>query len=213
MLFDLQNLVFLGWFALVGALLNAVGDWLLLGFPVAGRDIKMEMIAQKPAKSVKFGVYIGMIAIPMWLCVLFPVTYLLRDAPVPWIAITFVGLVLMISYSLVYHVTYIFYDIAYRQFPNSVERVSKEKRLLQLFLNPVALVTSISIFIAGVIGGAPVFWLVANPMLLTVLFSVIARYLPAPFGGYLLTGAGSLVFALFTYVTMIAMSAIDPSIT
>ncbi len=205
MLIDLQQFVFLGWFALAGALLNAVGDWLLLGFPVAGRDIKMELIAQKPARSVRLGVYIGMIAIPMWLCVLFPVAYLLRDAPSLWAAVTLVGLTLTISYSLVYHITYIFYDIAYRQFPDSVEAAAKEKRRIQLFLNPVALVTSIAIFIAGIIGGAPVFWLVANPMLLTVLFSAIARYTPAPFGGYLLTGAGSLVFALFTIATMLAL--------
>ena len=206
MLIPIDQLVFLGWIAVVGTILNMIGDWLLLAFPISGRDVKMTLIAKKPAWSVRLGAYMGLLAIPMWFCVLFPVAYLLRDAPVLWSAAALVALALSISFSLVYHVSYVFYDIAYRQFTNSIDAMSKEKQRMQLFIKPVGLIMGVAILGAGLLANAPVHWLVANPLVLAVLFSVLSRYVPAPIGGYVVTGAGSLAFGLFALITMLSIT-------
>lgn len=204
MTIDLQPFIALGWLAVAGGLLNAIGDWFLLGFPVAGREIKMELIAKKPARAVRFGVYIAMLAIPLWLCVLIPLAFLLRDAPPMLQGVTLIATALCVIFSLVYHITYVFYDIAYRHFPDSVEAVLREKKRLQLFVMSAGIVMCSALLAAGVLGGAPVWWLVANPFVTQALLTTLARFVPAPLGGYLLTGGGSLGFAVFAAVTMIA---------
>ena len=202
---DFGSLIFLGWLALFGGLLNTIADWFLLAFPIAGRDIKMELIAKKPARSVVTGVYVGMIAIPLWCTVIFPLAVLLGDAPVFLTVIAASAIVLMTFYSLVYHVSYIFYDIAYRDFPDSVERVLKEKSRQSRFMLLPGLVLYITLFIAGLLASAPWWWLAANPLVTQMGFSVAARFAPAPVGGYFLTGAGSLGFSAFVLITMLAV--------
>ena len=203
---NMEGLAFLGWFAVVGGVLNTIGDWALLGFPIAGRDIKLELIKDKPAGHVKFGVYIGMIAIPMWLGVIFPVAYLLRTAPVVYTVIASIGLVLLIMYSQTYHVSYIFYDIAYREENDEVIAKSLiEKKRMQMFTAPVGLIATAALVIGGILAGAPIWWIVFNPLVLQGLLLVTARALPAPIGGYVLTGGGSFSFAIFGLVTMLAV--------
>lgn len=202
---DLQPFIALGWLAVGGGLLNAIGDWFLLGFPVAGREIKMELIAKKPAQAVTFGVYIAMLAIPLWLCVLIPLACLLHDAPPVLQSVALIATALSVIFSLVYHITYVFYDIAYRHFPDSIEAVLREKKRLQLFVMSAGMVMCLALLAAGVLGGAPLWWLIANPFVTQALLTTLARFVPAPLGGYLLTGGGSLGFSVFAAVTMIAI--------
>ena len=206
MLIPLDQLILLGWIAVIGASLNVIGDWLLLAFPRSGRDMKMTLIAKKPAWSVRLGAYLGMLAIPMWLFVLFPVAYLLRDAPVLWAATALIALTFSICFSLVYHVSYVFYDIAYRHFTDSIDAVTTEKECMQLIMKPVGVTMGIAILIAGLLANAPLLWLVANPLLLAVLLPFASRYVPAPLGGYALTGAGSFAFGIFALVTMLSIN-------
>ena len=206
MTIEIESLVILGWVAVAGGLLNTLGDWCMLGFPVAGRDIKMEMIADKSAESVRFGVYIAMVAIPVWLGILFPVAYLLRDAPTILMVVSLLGITLTTFYSLVYHVSYIFYDIAYRFVPEGVEWVLKEKARQKAFFFLPGVVMYLSLLIAGIFSNAPWWWLAANPLLTQTGLFFAARFAPAPFGGYLLTGAGSLGFTAFALATMLAVA-------
>lgn len=203
---EIESLVILGWIAIAGGLLNTLGDWCMLGFPVAGRDVKMEMLADKSAKSVRFGVYIAMLAIPLWLGILFPVAYLLRDAPTILIVLSLLGITVTTFYSLVYHVSYIFYDIAYRSVPESVELMLTEKARQKVFFIPPGVVMYLSLLIAGVYGNAPWWWLAANPFVTQTGLLFAARFTPAPAGGYLLAGAGSLGFTAFALATMLAVA-------
>ena len=203
---DIQSLVFLGWFAVFGGLLNMVADWFLLAFPVAGRDIKMEMLAKKPAWSVRLGAYLAMAAIPMWIAVTAPTAYLLRDAPTVLILVPLIGIALIVIYSLVYHVSYIFYDAAYRHAPEAADLLLKEKAFQTRLMMPVGLVTYIALLAGGILSAAPWWWLAASPIVLQPAFSFAARFAPAPVGGYLLTGAGSLGFTVFALVTMLAVA-------
>lgn len=202
---DIQSLMFLGWFAVIGGLLNVVADWFLLAFPVAGRDLKMEMLARKPAWSVRLGAYLAMAAIPMWIAVIVPTTYLLRDAPPVLIVVPLLGIVLISIYSLVYHVSYVFYYLAYRHAPEAAPLLLKEKALQARLMVPVGLITYTALLAGGVLSSAPCWWLVASPLLLQPAFSFGARFAPAPIGGYLLTGAGSLGFTVFALVTMLSV--------
>lgn len=206
MIVDVQSLVFLGWFAVFGGLLNVVADWFLIAFPVAGRDIKMEMLAKKPAWSVRLGAYLAMAAIPMWIAVTVPTAYLLRDAPMVLIIVPLIGIALISIYALVYHVSYIFYDAAYRHAPDVADLLLKEKAFQTLLMMLVGLITYLALLAGGILSAAPWWWLAASPILLQPAFSFAARFAPAPIGGYLLTGAGSLGFTAFALVTMLAVS-------
>ena len=206
MTIDIQSLMFLGWFAVFGGLLNVVADWFLLGFPVAGRDIKMEMLAKKPAWSVRLGAYLAMVAIPMWIAVTVPTAYLLRDAPIFLIVLPLLGIALISIYSLVYHVSYIFYDAAYRHAPDAVDLLLKEKTFQTRFMMLVGLAAYAALLAGGILSSAPWWWLAASPIVLQPAFSFAARFAPAPVGGYLLTGAGSLGFTVFALVTMLAVA-------
>lgn len=206
MIVDIQSLVVLGWFAVFGGLLNVVADWFLLGLPVAGRDIKMEMLARKPEWSVRLGAYLAMAAIPMWIAVTVPTAYLLRDAPTFLIILPLLGIALISIYSLVYHVSYIFYDTAYRHAADAADLFLKEKTFQTRLMTPVGLVTYIALLAGGVLSSAPWWWLAASPILLQPAFSFAARFAPAPIGGYVLTGAGSLGFTAFALVTMLAVA-------
>ena len=208
MTIDVQSIVFLGWFAVFGGLLNVAADWFLLGFPVAGRDIKMEMLAKKPAWSVRLGAYLAMVAIPMWIVVTVPTAYLLRDAPTFLIIVPLLGIALISIYSLVYHVSYIFYDAAYRHAPDAADLLLKEKAFQTRLMMLVGLITYIALLAGGILSSAPWWWLAANPILLQPAFSFAARFAPAPVGGYLLTGAGSLGFTAFAFVTMLAVTLV-----
>ena len=203
---DVQSLMFLGWFAVFGGLLNVVADWFLLAFPVAGRDIKMEMLAKKPSWSVRLGAYLAMAAIPMWIAVTVPTAYLLRDAPTVLIIVPLIGIALIAIYSLVYHVSYIFYDAAYRHAPDAADLLLKEKAFQTRLMMLVGLITYIALLAGGILSAAPWWWLAASPLLLQPAFSFAARFAPAPIGGYLLTSAGSLGFAVFALVTMLAVA-------
>ena len=206
MTIDIESFVFLGWLAVGGGLLNTLGDRLMLGFPVAGRDLKMEMLATKPAKAVRIGVYVAMIAIPVWLGVVFPVAYLLRDAPAVLVALSLLGITITTVYSLVYHVSYIFYDIAYRHAPDAVDVFLKEKTFQKTFFFPAGLIMYLSLLAGGILSNAPWWWLAANPFITQTVFTYASRFAPAPIGGYLLAGAGSLGFTAFAFVTMLAVS-------
>ena len=206
MIFDIQNLLFLGWFAVFGGLLNVVADWFLLARPVAGRDIRMEMLAEKPAWSVRLGAYLAMAAIPMWIAVTVPTAYLLRDAPTVLIIVPLIGIALISIYSLVYHVSYIFYDAAYRHAPDAAELLLKEKAFQTRLMMLVGLVTYLALLAGGLMSAAPWWWLLASPFLLQPAFFFAARFAPAPVGGYLLTGAGSLGFTVFALITMLAVT-------
>ena len=208
MTIDIQGIAFLGWLAVFGGLLNVVADWFLLGFPVAGRDIKMEMLAKKPAWSVRLGAYLAMVAIPMWIAVTAPIAYLLRDAPTFLIIVPALGIALISIYSLVYHVSYIFYDAAYRHAPDAADLLLKEKAFQTRLMIPVGLITYSALLAGGILTSAPWWWLAASPILLQPAFSFAARFAPAPVGGYLLTGAGSLGFTAFALVTMLAVTLV-----
>ncbi|MEM1428527.1 MAG: hypothetical protein AAGG09_03610 [Pseudomonadota bacterium] len=203
---DVQSLVFLGWFAVVGGLLNVVADWFLLGLPVAGRDLRMEMLAQKPAWAVRLGAYLAMVAIPMWIAVTVPAAFLLRDAPTVLILVPLIGIALISIYALVYHVSYIFYDAAYRHAPDVADLLLQEKAFQTRLMMLVGLVTYGALLAGGLWSGAPWWWLAASPIVLQPAFSFAARLAPAPVGGYLLTGAGSLGFTAFALVTMLAVT-------
>lgn len=206
MTIDIQSIVFLGWFAVFGGLLNVVADWFLLGFPVAGRDIKMEMLAKKPAWSVRLGAYSAMAAIPMWIAVTVPTAYLPREAPTVLIIVPLIGIALIAIYSLVYHVSYIFYDAAYRHAPDVADLLLKEKAFQTRLMILVGLITYTALLAGGILSSAPWWWLAASPIVLQPAFSFAARFAPAPVGGYFLTGAGSLGFAVFALVTMLAVA-------
>ena len=208
MTLDIQSIAFLGWLAVFGGLLNVVADWFLLGFPVAGREIRMEMLAKKPAWSVRLGAYLAMAAIPMWIAVTVPIAYLLRDAPTFLIIVPVLGIVLISIYSLVYHVSYIFYDAAYRHAPEAADLLLKEKAFQTRLMIPVGLITYSALLAGGIMSAAPWWWLAASPILLQPAFSFAARFAPAPVGGYLLTGAGSLGFTAFALVTMLAVTLV-----
>lgn len=203
---DLQSVMFVGWFAVFGGLLNVVADWFLLAFPIAGRDIKMEMLAKKPAWSVRLGAYLAMVAIPMWIAVTVPTAYLLRNAPDFLIIVPLLGVALTSIYSLVYHVSYIFYDAAYRHAPDVAGLLLKEKAFQARLMMLIGLITYVALLAGGILSAAPWWWLAASPLLLQPVFSFAARFAPAPAGGYLLTGAGSLGFTLFALVTMLAVA-------
>ena len=206
MTIDIQSIMFLGWVAVFGGLLNVVADWFLLAFPVAGRDIKMEMLAKKPAWSVRLGAYLAMAAIPMWIAVTVPTAYLLHDAPTFLIIVPLIGITLISIYSLIHHVSYIFYDAAYRHAPDAADLLLKEKAFQTRLMIPVGLITYIALLAGGILSSAPWWWLAASPIILQPAFSVAARFAPAPIGGYLLTGAGSLGFTAFALVTMLAVA-------
>ncbi|MEM7738701.1 MAG: hypothetical protein AAF267_23265 [Deinococcota bacterium] len=205
MIIDLETFLFLGWFAVIGGLLNTFADWFLLAFPVGGQEIKLAMLAKKPAAFVRLGAYLAWIAIPMWIVIVAPVSTLLRGAPYALIAIALVGMAAMAIYSLVYHVSYIFYDTAYRYTPEKVDLFTAEKSFQRKLMTPIGLVTNVALLIGGILSGAPWWWLVANPLLLQVAFFFAARSTPAPIGGYFLTGAGSLSFTAFALITMVAV--------
>lgn len=206
MIVDFETLLFLGWFAVAGGLLNTIADWFLLAFPVAGREIKLEMLAKKPAASVRLGTYFAWIAIPMWIAIILPVWFLLRDAPDALIVVAAIGMAALAIYSLVYHVSYIFYDTAYRHIPEKAELFVAEKGFQIKLIMPIGLATSVALLVGGFLSGAPWWWLAANPLLLQTVFTFASRRTPAPIGGYFLTGAGSLGFAVFALVTMLAVS-------
>ena len=199
-----EGAVFLGWFAVIGGVLNVVGDWALLGFPVAGKEITLELMREKRAGRVRFGAYVGMVAIPMWLGVLFPIAHLLRNAPVVYTIIAAIGLVLFIMSAQTYHVSYVFYDIAYRDGNDGMIAASlAEKKRLQMFSGPPVIVASIALVIGGAIAGAPIWWMVLNPLVTLTVPPVVGRALPAPLGGYILTAGGSLGFAVFGLATLL----------
>jgi hypothetical protein len=183
-----------------------VADWFLLARPVAGRDIKTEMLAEKPAWSVHLGAYLAMAAIPMWIAVTVPTAYLLRDAPTVLIIVPLIGIALISIYSLVYHVSYIFYDAAYRHAPDAADLLLKEKTFQTRLMVLVGLITYIALLAGGIMSKAPWWWLVASPIVLQPAFLFVARFAPAPVGGYLLTGAGSLGFTVFALATMLAVA-------
>ena len=91
MTINFEPLLFLGWVAILGTILNIIGDWALLAFPIAGKEIKLEKLKEKHQKSDEFGAYIGLLAIPMWLGILFPLLNLLDGAPVWILAIIVIG--------------------------------------------------------------------------------------------------------------------------
>ena len=206
MVVDFETLLSLGWFAVAGGLLNTIADWFLLAFPVAGRAIKLEMLAKKPAASVRLGTYFALIAIPMWIAIIVPMWFLLRDAPDALIFVASIGMAALAICSLVYHVSYIFYDIAYRHVPEKAELFVAEKSFQTKLIMPIGLVTNIALLVGGLLSGAPWWWLAANPLLLQVAFTFASRRTPAPIGGYFLTGAGSLGFTAFAFITMLAVS-------
>lgn len=196
--------VFLGWFAVIGGVLNAIGDWALLGFPVAGKEITLARMKEKRAGEVRFGAYVGMVTIPMWLGVLFPIAHVLRNAPVIYTVIATIGLVLFVMSAQTYHVSYVFYDIAYRDGNDGIIAASlAEKKRLQMFSGPPVIVASIALVIGGAIAGAPIWWMVLNPLVALTVPPVVGRALPAPLGGYVLTAGGSLGFAVFSLATML----------
>ena len=199
-----EGAVFLGWFAVIGGVLNAVADWALLGFPVAGKEITLARMKEKRAGGVRFGAYVGMVTIPMWLGVLFPIAHVLRNAPAVYTVIAAIGIVLFVMSAQTYHVSYLFYDIAYRGGDEGIIAASlAEKRRLQMFTGPPIVAASIALVVGGAIAGAPVWWLVLNPLVALTVPPVVGRAIPAPLGGYVLTAGGSLGFAVFGLVTML----------
>ncbi|MEM7331401.1 MAG: hypothetical protein AAF490_04845 [Chloroflexota bacterium] len=206
MLIDLEPLLFLGWLAVIGGLLNTVGDWRMLGFPIAGKEFALEMIKDKPLNHVVFGVYIAMGAIPLWFGIIFATLYLLRNSPV-WVQATVsVSTLLFIMFSFVYHIAHIFYDIGCRNddAPN-IERTLAEMKRMRTFLMPISLIMALGLIVGGILGGAPIWWIVFNPFVITILILLISRAAPAPIGGYLLPGGFSLGWTLFCLVTMLAV--------
>lgn len=203
---DIEPLLFLGWIAFAASLLNMIGDWVLMGFPIAGRDFELRMIGDKPRKHVEIGIYSGLITLPPWLGILFPVLYLLRDASLWLRVLILIGILLFVMFSLVFHISHIFLDIAFRSGVDSVIACSvQEKERIQRIIAPITLVMSLAIFAAGIISGVPVWWLVSNPFLVLVALIVVAKFTPSPVGGYLLVGSGSLGFGIFCMSTMLAL--------
>ncbi len=72
-----------------------------------------------------------------------------------------------------------------------------------MFSGPPIIVASIALVIGGAIAGAPIWWLVLNPLVALTVPPVVGRGLPAPLGGYVLTAGGSLGFAVFGLATML----------
>ena len=206
MIIDLEPLLFLGWLAVIGGLLNTVGDWRMLGFPVAGKEFELEMIKNKPLNHVVFGVYIGMGAIPLWLGIIFAILYLVRNSPV-WVQATVsVSILLFVMFSLVYHIAHIFYDIGHREDGAlNIERILAEMRRMRTFIMPISLLMSLGLLVGGILGGAPTWWIVLNPFVITILILLFSRAAPAPIGGYLQPGGFSLGWTLFCLVTMLAV--------
>lgn len=202
----IEPLVFLGWLAVIGGILNAFGDWALLGFPVAGKAIRMELIKEKPVGKVRLGAYIGFVAIPLWLGAVFPIARLLRAAPAVYTILAVVGVLLFVLFSQTYHVSYVFYGIVYRSGDDRIvaESMTEKQRMLKFYF-PATLLMSLALVVGGVIAGAPIWWLVLNPMLTLTVLPSVGKLLPRPIGGYLVTGGGSLGFALFALATMLAV--------
>ena len=129
------------------------------------------------------GGFLAMVAMPMWIAVTVPTAYLLRDAPTFLIIVPLIGIALISIYSLVYHVSYIFYYAAYRHAPDAVDLFLKEKAFQTRLMMFVGLITYVALLAGGILSGAPWWWLVASPLLLQPAFSFAARFAPAPVGG------------------------------
>ncbi|ESA35936.1 hypothetical protein N836_09460 [Leptolyngbya sp. Heron Island J] len=203
---DIEPLLFLGWIAFAASLLNMIADWALMGFPIAGRDLELRMIGDKPRKHVEIGIYSGLMTLPPWLGILFPVLYLLQDAS-RWLQVlVLMGILLFVMFSLVFHISHIFLDIAFRSSVDSVIACSvQEKERLKRITAVVTLVMSLAILAAGIASDVPVWWLISNPFLVLVVLIVVAKFTPSPVGGYFLAGSGSLGFGIFCLSTMLAL--------
>ena len=194
----------------VGAgLANAVADYALRGGPrpVAGTDLTLEALGAVPHASIAFGSALGVAAMPLWMLGLVPVYVGLRPAG-PWVAALIVVLFgYGISVASGYHGAYVLYGSGYALHAALPDAPAVARHLDHLLAHHDGTQTNFVIpwilaslsFVAIVISGRTGFprWMAVTSPILVPLIVPLAGNLPAPFGGWIRPGLGSLLWTLF----------------
>lgn len=199
-----------GCIGVAAGLANAVADYALRGGPkpVSGAEITSgEMLASVSHASLWFGSLLGAAAMPLWILGLVPVYVGLRPAG-RGIATLLVGLFAYgICVSSGYHGAHVLYGSSgalQAALPESSAVARHVGHVMQhhdgvqwLFVVPW-IVASLA-FVAVVLRGRTAFprWMAATSPILVPIGVSLAERLPAPFGGYVRPGLGSLLWALF----------------
>ncbi len=193
---------------------NTVADYALRGGPrpVAGADISLEMLVTVPHESVWFGSLLGAAAMPLWILGLFPVYVGLRPAG-RWLAAI---PVFLFGYGICvasgYHGAYALYasgHVLRAALPGAAEVTLHFGHLMQhhdgiqtVFVAPwiLASVSFVAIVLSGRTG-FPRWMALTSPILVPLLVPLAAR-LPAPLGGFVRPGLGSLLWTAFFAVAL-----------
>ena len=199
----------LGGVGIAAGLVNAVADYALRGGPrpVSGAAISLEALGSVPHESVWFGSLLGAAAMPLWILALLPVYVGLRPAGRWWAALP----VLLFGYGICvssgYHGSSVLYASGFAlhaALPDAAEvarhldhLVRHHDGLQAVFVVPwvIASVAFIGIVLTGRTG-FPRWMALTSPLLVPAIVTLSAA-LPAPLGGYIRPGIGSLTWTAF----------------
>ena len=199
----------LGGLAVAAGFTNAVADYALRGGPrpVSGAAISLEMLGSVPHESIWFGSLLGAAVMPLWILGLFPVYVGLRPAGRWWAALP----VFLFGYGICvasgYHGSYALYGSGFAlqaALPEATDVSRHLDHLMQhhdglqaVFVAPW-IIGSVS-FVVIVLTGRTGFprWMAFTSPILVPLIVTLSAGLPAPLGGYIRPGIGSLTWTLF----------------
>lgn len=199
-----------GVLSIIGALLCAVSDLLLMCGPVSAKDINLIYMASNiPYNRTMTGAILGVAVIPLWLFVLFPLYHALKPAG-KWFAIPVILIFAhLIAVSTAYHGAYAFYSAGYYALANvggeaktilleMIDKFMVFRTGLFYTVVTISLLGSVW-FIIAVLFRPTLYkrWMVIFTPLLIIPVGILCKQLPAPIGGYMMPPSGSIVFAVF----------------
>lgn len=206
-----------GVLAILGGIINGIGDLMLIVGPFPGNYGFMTMATHIPFEmSLAGSILGGAIGIPMWMFLLFPLYYAVKPAGNCFAIPIMLLIGHMIIICAVIHSACALYHAAYYALANVgaeskpvLEGLIAQFGMFETTMKLSFMVTCVAgslWLIVGIVSGKTLYkrWMSIFTPLLVIAIHFVSNRLPAPIGGYFAPYDGTLMFTLFFLVTTIA---------